>query len=878
MQSAEIMNENKKVFKYVLENGLTVLICPKKDVAKVALQMWYNVGSKHENPSEKGMAHFLEHMIFKGTDKLLSETDINAVSQKLAAYTNAFTSYDYTAYVFDVPVANWDLLLPIYADCMQNCSFLQDHMNSEVKAVIQELKMYRDDFRWALADALIGNIFESHPYHFPIIGYKQDLWNLKRETFLNFYHKYYVPNNATFVVVGDVEPDKAFEKIKQAFGNIPRGKDVIHPEFFFNDELQAKTFTLYREVDQAHCMISFVIPGAQEKKDFLFEIIATLLANGKASILYKKLVDELALAASVSAMTYDLFDRGVFFIEFKPRKEEDIEKIKSIIYEEIQKIAHNKISEQQLRRAIKITQIDYQHLLEDVHKQASAIGKSFIAIGDPEYPFNYCNYNPSTILEDIQHIVQRYMRPSLSYFGQIIRVEQKDKDMLKMFQEESDKLDTKILSGKERETIVQEGRFVDTIVPKKFENKEFPAAENYQLENGLTVLLYHTSSVDLVECMLRYKADHQWDPKDQLGIGYLVSKMMLEGTKKYPELTFIQEAESYGITFDTAPGIIECSMLPADAQKGLELMGQMLQDVVFNESVCERIKEKTKANLVQFWDTPNRCINQVAAQEIYKDHPYAHISLGSEETLNNISNDQVYEFYKKIITPQEAVLVIVGNFDKNSIKKEIEDHFGSWTGQKIPDITYPSIAPVTTKYIDIFKNRDQIVLSFAGVSVNRLDPEYDALQVFNQLLSGSMNSYLFALREQTGLFYTVGGSLVLNSGHQPGMIFIKTIVSKDRLHEAEKSILNCLNSCVDMTEQSDFDQAKEMVINNFPAMFESIEDSAQTFLFLEKYKLPANYWTQKIETIRAMKLEDMKNIVKKYLNSDKLLCIRIGRI
>ena len=625
-------------------------------------------------------------------------------------------------------------------------------------------------------------------------------------------------------------------------------------------------------------MMAFVVPGAQEKKDFLFDIIATLLANGKGSILYKKLVDELSLAVSVSAMTYDLFDKGIFFIEFKPCKQEDIAKIKTIIYEEIQKIAHGQISQEQLRRAIKIAEIDYQHLLEDTHKQASAIGRSFLATGDQDYPFNYCNYNSDTILHDIQNILQRYMRSSLSYFGQVLRVQETDKDILKLLQEESDKLDTKILSDKERETTVEEGRFVDTIHPKSFENKEFPAAETYQLANGLKVVLYQTSSVDLVECILRYKADQQWDPKEQAGIGYLVSKLMLEGTKQYPGLTFTQEAESYGITFDTAPGVVECSMLPQDAHKGLGLMAQMVQDALFNQQDFERIKEKTKAQLIQFWDTPKRSINQVVAQEIYKDHPYAHMSLGSEETLENISREDVYEFYKKIITPHETVLVVVGNFEKNSFKKEIEEHFAAWTGKSVDDIVYPSLAPIEKKYIDIFKNRDQVVLAFAGLSVSRLDPEYDALQIFTQLLSGSMNSYLFALREQTGLFYTISGSLVLNSARQPGMVFVKTIVSRDRLEEAEKAILNCLDTCVDMVQEADFNEAKEMVINSFPAMFETIEDSAQTFLFLEKYQLPANYWSQKIDSIRAMKLEDMKNTVKKYLHSDKLLCVRIGRI
>ena len=145
-------NIDKRVHKFTLSNGLTVLVCPKKQSSKVSLQLWYNVGSKHEVNGEKGMAHFIEHMIFKGTKDLLTESDINMITQKLSGYANAFTSYDYTGYLFDLPVANWAKVLPVFADCMQNCTFDQEHMNSEVKAVIQELKMYRDDFSWTLAD------------------------------------------------------------------------------------------------------------------------------------------------------------------------------------------------------------------------------------------------------------------------------------------------------------------------------------------------------------------------------------------------------------------------------------------------------------------------------------------------------------------------------------------------------------------------------------------------------------------------------------------------------------------------------------------------------------------------------------------------------
>jgi len=878
LQSVENMSTHKKVFKSVLSNGLTVLIHQKKAAPKVALQMWYNVGSKHEQPGERGMAHFLEHMIFKGTDTMLSEADINAVSQKLAAYANAFTSYDYTAYVFDVPVANWDKMLPIYADCMQNCSFLQDHMNSEVQAVIQELKMYRDDYHWTLADGLITNIFESHPYHYPIIGYKQDLWNLQRETFFKFYHKYYVPNNAAFVVVGDVDPLEALGKIEKVLGAIPRGQDVVHPEFFFNDELQAKTFSIYRELEQAFCMMSFVVPGGREKKDFIFDIIGSLLVNGKGSRLHIKLVDELELATSVSSMCYGLFDRGVFFISFKPKHEKDIPAIKEIIFNEIRALAYEPIPEEQMRRALKIAQIDYQHLLEDTTKQASAIGSAFIGFQDEEYPFEYCNYNPDTIVSEIQALLQRYFRKSLCFYGEVIKAAQEDQPYLKQLQEESDALDSKILSGKDRKTLVEAGRYVDSIVVEKLPVQKFPAPEVYTLANGLKILLSHNDEVDLVECALRYKADYQYDTQDLLGMGHLVAKMMLEGTVKYPGLSFVQEAESYGVTLYTNAGHIECSMLSEDLRKGLELIGQMVQEAAFDEAAFDRIKNVTKSQLTQFWDTPKRSINQVVAEQVYGKHPYANMSLGTEESLQKISKDMAYDFYKKVLTPQDSVLVVVGNFDPKTIKQDIENYFGSWTGGKIEDLQYPVIQATAPKTVDIVKQRDQIVVAFAGLSIDRLHPWYDALLVFNQLLVVGMNSYLFSLREQSGLFYTISGSLLHGSGTQPGIVFIKTIVSKDRLQEAQDAILNCLDTSINNVTEQEFDEAKEMVINTFPSLFETNEASASAFMFLDKYNLPYDYFEKRISLIRAMKLDDMKHAVKQYLNSKNLMCVRIGRM
>ncbi len=872
-----MQKSEKRVVKHVLNNGLTVLVCPKKLAPKVSMQLWYNVGSKHEQPGEKGMAHFIEHMIFKGTNTLLSESDINLIGQKLSAYVNAFTSFDYTAYLFDVPVANWEKVLPVFADCMSNCSFDPEHMNSEVKAVIQELKMYRDEYSWALAEALTTAIFESHPYHHPIIGYKQDLWNLKRETLLKFYKKYYIPNNATLVLVGDVNPEDVFAKAEKYFGSIPKGPEIQREEYFINDELQAKTVTIYRDVAQPLCMFAFALPGTYAHKNFFYDIISYLLANGKGSRLYRILVDDMQIATSVSAMTYDLTDKELFFITVKPKDEADIAKIKEIILQELQDLTQN-LSEIELRRALSFAQIDHQLLLEDVHKQAYEIGKSVIATGDQEAPFTYGDYDKETVRQEVQKLLQQYFRASLCHEGKIVKVKDHDRDYLKQLQDQSDELDTKILFGKERTSQVQDGRYVDEIVVDKFQKTKFATPEKHTLPNGLTVLKYHNSDVDLVECLVSYKANHHYDPVELQGIGLLVSTLMLEGTKKYPGSLFTQEAESYGISFEASSGSISVTMLPKDIEKGFELLQEMLEFAELQDEAVARLINKAQAQLIQFWDTPNSCIKQVVAENIYQNHPYAYFALGTEQSLKNITRQKCLDFYEQKVSAYQATIAVVGNFDQKTIDALIEKRLGSWRGNQVADIAYPAISPVQSKEIVIQKNRDQVVLAFAGLCVDRMHEDYDALLVFDQLLPGGMSSRLFELREQSGLFYTIGGSMVYGAGKQPGLIFIKTIVSKDRLDEASKVIKNCLNTAIDTIMLDEFEQAKEVIVNSFPMMFETYDSIASTFTFMEKYHVPANYFENRIDIIRALQLDDVKKIVKKYLNTDKMLTVKIGRL
>ena len=194
-----------RVKKKVFDNGMHVISFKNDLLPKVLVQVAYDVGSYVEDSGERGLAHLVEHMIFKGTD-VPSESDIDTIARKYGATFNAFTAWDTTSYYFEIDKNNWKHFLPILSDCMQNARFDPQHLVSEVKAVVQELKMGKDNFfRLILYKACELGFPPNHPYHTPVIGYKEDLLNLTADRVKAFYKEYYRPDRATLFIVGDVD-------------------------------------------------------------------------------------------------------------------------------------------------------------------------------------------------------------------------------------------------------------------------------------------------------------------------------------------------------------------------------------------------------------------------------------------------------------------------------------------------------------------------------------------------------------------------------------------------------------------------------------------------------------------------------------------------
>ncbi len=875
---AEVL-QTMSIEKKILSNGLTVLVKSNHTIPKVSMQLWFNVGSKDEKSGQKGLAHLIEHMVFKGTDKL-SESDINVIVHKLSGDCNAFTSYDYTGYKFNMPSHHWSQMLPVMADCMANASFKDEHLNSEMKAVIQELKMIRDNHTRQLIYDLLTQVFPDHPYHYPLIGYKDDLWSVKGQDLKQFYKKHYLPNNAVLIVVGDVDAQEVFALAEQSFGDIPADYNYHKEEFYHNSDIGSVSLKLYRDVQQPVAIAAFAIPGLKSLLAHITDVLFILLGSGKDSRLHKRLVEQEKLVTSVSISSINLFDHGLFAIIYMPIDVDQVSAIERIIHEEIQEIVRNGIGDDEVRKVLAKAKMFEYDLLESNEMQAYLIGQYYLATGDPNYVFTYLNRDKNEVAKEVPSFCKRYFRPTVMHTGLILPLTNEyEKQELLALQEASDIKDKEILLARPRTDPVELPRYAPNVLVQPAKDFNFPKAQSKLLANGLKLLWYNNPEVPKINIILELKAKSCYDPEDKQGLFNFVTRMMYEGTKHYTAQQFAYALESRGISLAIDPGSIAIACLREDVSYALELLKEVLTECTFPEDKISKVRNQLFASCKMFWDSPWQVANLLTSGIVYKNHPYSKNVLGSFQSLEAITQEDLKNFYQQYIVPAGATMAVVGDLRGIDVADLFTSYLASWSGPKVVEPEFPLLQNVPKQEINFAMNRDQVVLMFASLSVDRFHEDYDKLLLFDQILSGGgLNSKLMKLREHTGLFYTINGSTVAYAGLHQGMIIIRTMVSLDRLQEAEQAIHNLLCNVVDTITQQELDEAKNALAQSLIGNFDMNPKIATAFLFLHRYGFGDDYFDHRARILSAISLEDIKKAIKGLMNPSQMHIVRVGRV
>jgi zinc protease len=334
----------------VLSNGLVVLTKEVHTSPIVTSMLWYRVGSRNEELGHTGKSHFLEHMLFKGTERF-KKGEIDLLTLKNGGANNAFTSHDFTAYYFNFASDRWEIALEIEADRMVNCAFDPEEFEAEKKVVIEELKTGLDSPWGLLLQEQEATAFKVHPYRNPIVGWLQDVERATVEQQQAYYRRYYHPNNAVLALVGDFDTEDVLRKVDRAFGSIVAGPKP--PAMLLEEPPQRgeRRLIVRWRSKVPRLAIAFHAPQIAVADSYGLQVLAVVLAEGKASRLYQRMVENEQSVTFVTAEYGESKDPTLFHIRAEARGDHSIDEVEASIQDELASICRNGISEHELDRA-----------------------------------------------------------------------------------------------------------------------------------------------------------------------------------------------------------------------------------------------------------------------------------------------------------------------------------------------------------------------------------------------------------------------------------------------------------------------------------------------------------------------------------------------
>jgi zinc protease len=414
--------------KKVFPNGLTVITKELHDKPIVASIIWYRVGSRNEEIGQTGKSHFLEHMLFKGTERY-KKGDIDMITLKNGGANNAFTWLDFTAYYFTFASDRWQAALEIEADRMRNTTFAEDEFASEKQVVEEELSIGLDGPWEALENEVWATAFRQHPYHWPTVGWLDDLESATGADMKAYYDKWYHPQNATVIIVGDFNTEETIEKIEELFGSIPPGPDAKPLRIIEPAQRGEKRVVVKKETPIERLLIGYHAPAVGDPDAYALQIVEAILSTGKSSRLYQRLVERDQSVTIASANFHDHIDPSLFYIKAELKPGFQLSAVEQAIYEEIERLKAEQVSEAEIEKAKQQIEADIVLSNEEPLQQAILLGQYETIAFDERIPEDSRGYRyldtlleriRSVTAEDVARVAEKYFTEDNRTVGHLV--------------------------------------------------------------------------------------------------------------------------------------------------------------------------------------------------------------------------------------------------------------------------------------------------------------------------------------------------------------------------------------------------------------------------------------------------------------------------
>jgi zinc protease len=412
----------------VLPNGLTVLTKELHDKPVVATMVWYRVGSRNEELGQTGKSHFLEHMLFKGTNRY-KKGEIDLITHLNGGANNAFTWLDFTAYYFTFASDRWQAALEIEASRMRETTFADEEFASEKQVVEEELRIGLDGPWEALENEIWATAFRQHPYHWPTVGWLEDLEAASGADMKAYYDKWYHPRNATLVIVGDLDTDEALRKVEELFGEIPPGPAVSPLKTVEPPQRGEKRLVVKKETPVERLFIGYHAPAVADPDSYALKVAETLLATGKSSRLYQRLVEQDQSVTKADASYHDHIDPALFYLQAELQPGFKLSDVERAIYEEIERLKRAEISSAEVEKVKRQFEASMVIGSEEPLQQAMLLGQYETIAFDQRVPADSRGYRyldtlldriNAVTIEEIASAAQKYFTEDNRTVGYLI--------------------------------------------------------------------------------------------------------------------------------------------------------------------------------------------------------------------------------------------------------------------------------------------------------------------------------------------------------------------------------------------------------------------------------------------------------------------------
>lgn len=833
---------------FKLDNGQTVVIQEVKNNPIVTIDTWIKTGSIDEDDSNNGVAHFLEHLFFKGT-KNHESGEFDQILETKGAITNAATSKDFTHYYVTIPSKDFDLAMELHGDMMLHPLIPRNEMEKERKVVLEEINKDLVSPTRILQENLNSMMYTTHPYKRKVIGRSDVIETITRDQVLNFYNAHYSPSNMITIVVGDVDTNHALERIKEVFNaEYKKQTKTIYPKESQLASQQKKVE--YIKTESGYMVIGFRGTPINDNDSYALDVLSTILGDGRSSVLNQVLKEKKRLAFSVDAGNSTFRDDGIFYISanFEPEK---CKQVQSAIFDEIKNIQDKGVSDEQLSLAKNIIERNTYYSRESITNIATEIGYTMALTNDIKFYDTYLDKIKSVSKDEVKRVANKYLGENRSAVSIILPESSKNIPVANKIQN----LGTAELVSESNGT------------------------QKYHLSDGATMLYTPNSSNDIIAISIYAKGGQLLDKI--AGTANLTAATMMKGTKNYTSLELSQVLEDNGIKIVPSVGADAFSITVLTTKdeydKTMELLNEVVNNAIFDDYEIEKVKSDKLSAIKTNKDVPIKQAIEEYRDMIYKNTPYSISSKVLEKNIQNIKKSDIIEYYNKIFNPKNIVISINGNIDKDKTIQDLNKIFEPKADSQTFDYkTYDSKIPrITAPRTNTIKMPTETAWILLGWQTDGVlsEKDYATLQVIDSILGTGMSSRLFKeLREQEGLAYQLGTGYSPNVLRGSFMMYIGT--NPATLEKSKQGLFSEIEKLkTEYVGDKEIKDAKEKLIGNYVIGLETNLDKASNTGWYEASTRGYEFKEKYVDLINSVTDADIIEVANKYFNDNYIMSI-----